>query len=181
MQAYQSLQGTAKLSLATSTHSAIIKATFPADDDLPHEHYDSTPRIGVVMKSGEGHATTVAEDSEFKTVVIQGYSTANNGGIKNLESFKNHFVIALYKGKNGDEAVRASDLSTGNENDANYWAWADIRDKEITMRVGTSLISLDMSLDLRLVRLLQLLELGLIGRSPDVESRERRASDGHMI
>lgn len=143
MQAYQSLQGTAKLSLATSTHSAIIKATFPADDDLPHEHYDSTPRIGVVMKSGEGHATTVAEDSEFKTVVIQGYSTANNGGIKNLGSFKNHFVIALYKGKNGDEAVRASDLSTGNENDANYWAWADIRDKEITMRVGTSLISLD--------------------------------------
>ena len=138
MQAYQSLQGAARLSLATSTHTAIIKASFPADDDLPNEHYDSTPRVGVVMKEGEGRVETIAEDSDFKTLVIKGYSTANNGGIKNVESFKNHFIIALYTGKNGDEPLRASGISDGS---TDYWAWADIRQKEITMRVGTSLIS----------------------------------------
>ena len=98
------------------------------------------------MKSGEGKVTAVAEDPEFKTVVIKGYSTANNGGIKNLESFRNHFVIALYTGKDGSEPLRPSDISgsgTGSEGSVDYWAWADIRDKEITMRVGTSLISLD--------------------------------------
>ncbi len=144
LMAYRSLAGDATMAFSASRHAGIMKATFPEADSLPHEFYDATRRISVVLnllQQDGDFAEVLRKDNALETVVIRGYSTQNNGGIENPSSFKNHFVMAIYTGPNGDKPVAAKEVSNAEQN--NRWQWADFSQSvsDFTVRVGTSLIS----------------------------------------
>jgi putative alpha-1,2-mannosidase len=150
--AYKSLAGDATMSVSAARHSAMIAARFPAPDKLVGEYTDASRRISVALE-GESNdaAEVVLADSEFKTVVIKGWSTHNTGGIADPGSFKNHFVAAIFTGERGDEPVEALTSSVGASTE---WAWADFdqdRFSDFTVRVGVSFISEEQArLNLRL-------------------------------
>lgn len=145
--AYKGLQGDATMKFSAARHSGMMKVDFPPADHLPHQHYDATRRISVVvdlLTQGGDFAEVVEHDSNVDdTVVIRGYSTQNNGGLADASAFKNHFVMAIFTGEEGNKPVKAKQVSDTSQNDR--WQWADFDEdvNDFTVRVGTSLISQD--------------------------------------
>ena len=111
---------------------------------------DMTRRVSIVLNGGEDFSEIKSEAADGDGngdrdggVHITGYSTKNSGGVPSSIPFKHYFAVGIYGGKNGDKPVVAKATHANNE-----WAYADFADdvSELTVRVGTSFISVEQAL-----------------------------------
>jgi putative alpha-1,2-mannosidase len=105
-------------------------------------------RIAIILNGGSDSSTVVLptdEGSPYDTVTISGVSTQNSGGVS--PNFGHYFVISLYTGEDGNKPIKSVSASSASSSAAVVdLSPLDADNDLVTLRVGTSFISLEQAI-----------------------------------
>lgn len=143
--AYGNRLGYTNVELASTSHGAVMRVTFPPYvDDVLSAGFNQTRRIMVVLNSPgvENAAVTAGDPAAGLAPTITGFSAANSGGVAG--SMHHYFNLTVTGGVNGSVPVAA--FSSGVGTDSTLYAFLDFdptlpETQVLTLRIATSLIS----------------------------------------
>lgn len=142
--------GDTSIEFTATSHGSIMVVKFPA---FYSSIYDSafiqTRRVSIILDGGDDDRGYDFAEVRFlpddATISIQGYSKANVGGVPG--NFAHYFVAAIYTGSRGDiPSTKYINMSSSNEGAFVDFDPMDANNDLITIRIATSLISIDQAI-----------------------------------
>jgi putative alpha-1,2-mannosidase len=136
----------------STSHGAIMRIRFPPKvESIYDSGFEQNRRIQILLDGGDGSTGRGFDLAEVRPMPddgatsIQGYSRANSGGVPS--NFHHYFVAAIYTGPKGNAHVgHVVNISQSNEGAFIDLSASDGANDEITIRIGTSFISLDQAI-----------------------------------
>jgi putative alpha-1,2-mannosidase len=145
--AYGTTTGYTSIEVTPTTHGALLRAKFPPyADGLTDATFNQTRRLMFALDNPTTDSLSISRDDENNQVVVQGYSTANNGGV--ASNFKHYFYATISSEDNTALTLVSSTTGTA---DGQLWGYIDLdqqysNSETMIIRVATSLISADQAM-----------------------------------
>jgi len=141
--AYGTNNGYTSLEVTPTMYGSLLRVNFPALDDGPVDvTFNQTRRLMFALDNPDSDSLTIQVDNDNNQIVIQGYSTANSGGVPS--NFKHYFYATISTADQTPFTLKSSAVRT---DDNQLWGFVDIDQTSsasadsMIVRVATSLIS----------------------------------------
>lgn len=149
---YGTQNGTPLVEFTSTSHGAIMRIRFPPKvESIYDSGFEQNRRIQILMDGGDSSAGRGYDFAEVRpmpddgAISIQGYSRANSGGVPS--NFRHYFTAAIYSGSVGNApAGSVANTSQSNEGAFIDFDASDASNDEITIRIGTSFISMEQAI-----------------------------------